>query len=566
VAERRNSTRLSFGDRASVATASLVGVLLGGAVAGAIDVGVRRLLLASLAAEVSVRDVDTLSPAMIRGIVGTSVALTTYILLRSSVWAVQLEQRRSKIASTVAPPWVALATVAALYGGGWTFLFFHTSKSLFYQDDVTARLLGVGVVAAWAGALAGTIPVSAARGRPVWPWAFAAMIALSVIAGPQWLSWPPALPFPRRASRPIPENPEVTARNAALREQPLERSQGGLWTVTTEDFNTLVAVTHEGTLYYDDSRGRLRAREISGADQLFYDPHNGQARFGPGAISADGTIYAPFAGRVLALTARGEKLWEYYPGIDAERRILGLAADGTIYVGVGSGADSTLRAIDPAGHEKWAVTDPASAAGVGESGVVYAAAYKYLSAYSPDGTRQWRVVDVDFTGQPAIGADGTLYVAGRHELTAIGSDGSTRWVAKIAPYDDRLLAETPVIDQQGTIYVVNSNLYAVGADGRVRWHWIAARFLEHGPLLASDGTIVVSDILAHVYGITPDGKKKWEYTAKPQIRTLTMTDSGVIYVGSELEITALRLENTTLMASPWPLGRHDPQQTARAGR
>ena len=174
-----------------------------------------------------------------------------------------------------------------------------------------------------------------------------------------------------------------------------------------------------------------------------------QDMLSPGmSIGADGTLYSGYE-RLYAWSADGAVKWMYDVGKDIYYTPPVIGDDGTIYVIIGK---SRLYAINPDGTFKWA-TIPL---GIG-------------------------------LNPPAIGADGTVYVASCRDgvLYALNSeDGIPKWVYNLGAK----VYHSPVIDGEGTIYVVGYRLYAINPDGTLKWSFVG-KGLGYIPIIGTDGTI-----------------------------------------------------------------------------
>jgi hypothetical protein len=542
----------SFGQRVSLAFASMIGLIFGSMIV--IPVG---YVILALVFGIAFSGVGSSKPIMPAGqsivvmqiLVGGFAGFATAVFIGTSIGMVLWARRWERISGDVSAASVAFAMVLALYAAVTIVVAAPHSWGL------TAGPQLLVAVIAWLGALAGTIPRRPAGRVSAYTFACVAMIGGASMA--------PAIVWGLM-------RPPTHAERAARRARPPKES----WAVRTKQAApAIVAVAHDGTLYYDDVTGRLHALRATGRDAWVYDAKNANVRFGSGAIGRDGTVYTAAGALLVAFDQTGYKKWDYDPGPVTHLEVLALAADDTIYLGVKGStiADESLRAITSDGGEKWRVAETALSASIGEDGMVYVVGPLTVSAYTPDGSPQWRL-RANTYARPAIGADGTLYAAG-NELTAIGRDGVKRWTANVSTSNSRASAQTPVVDSKGTIYVANANLYAVGADGTVKWEWQTETYLHHPPVLASDGTIVVADANGRLFGLTPDGARLWvyerplgDYFGPPPVGYLTMTEGAVIYITHLRDVVAIPLTGAKMMQSPWPQARHDPQQTAQAGR
>lgn len=229
--------------------------------------------------------------------------------------------------------------------------------------------------------------------------------------------------------------------------------------------------------------------------------------------------------------------------------------DGTIYVSTGIyiGTDwGSIYAVAPGGTIKWSYdceNNPYSPA-IGPDGTVYVQDFRNIVyALSPSGDLRWKFHDFEypehpvyFVGQrvPAIGADGTVYIAA-DGLYAIDPDTGER-IWRFTPYNARSCRQSPVIGEDGTIYVTihQDDLFAVNPNGTERWH---IKF-DHetdmsftSPSIDTDGTLyfgVESGGESTVWAIDSEGTVKWKYPVDGSychVRgTPTIGADGSIYV------------------------------------
>jgi outer membrane protein assembly factor BamB len=240
-----------------------------------------------------------------------------------------------------------------------------------------------------------------------------------------------------------------------------------------------------------------------------------------------------------------------------------IAKDGTIYIAT---HDSNLYAVSPDGKLKWEFDagNPVyneqynvwkgilSTPAVAEDGTIYFTTLaNLLFALYQDGTEKWRfslpVSDEFGWTSPVIGQDGTIYVSsardyrGRAGLYAINPDGTLKWLFR----HDNGGASSPAIAKDGTIYASgfvsvdpkrgkgNGKLYAINPDGTERWEFTFEDWQESHPAIASDGTIYIGSKKGKLYAINPDGTEKWSYQTGGSISASpAISSDGTIYVGS----------------------------------
>ncbi|HDX9580093.1 TPA: PQQ-like beta-propeller repeat protein [Bacillus pseudomycoides] len=142
-----------------------------------------------------------------------------------------------------------------------------------------------------------------------------------------------------------------------------------------------------------------------------------------------------------------------------------------------------------------------------------------------------------FSAQPAIGRDGTLYVTtANKKLYAFNPDGSVKWVK-----EDIASGTTPVIAEDGTIYVVLGKITAVNPDGSIKWQ-TKSSVSTIGPVLDRDGTIYVR-VGNQLEAYNPDGSKKWSSN-----EILPVSGGGLLSKDGTIYTLEVYLENKYLYA------------------
>jgi outer membrane protein assembly factor BamB len=189
-------------------------------------------------------------------------------------------------------------------------------------------------------------------------------------------------------------------------------------------------------------------------------------------IGLDGTIYvANFPGVLFALrdspTASDalEIAWRFHPPTSSSFHATpALSADGsTVYLGFASGGFNA-----PGKATLYALKAP------------------------PNGSTEPQVVwNVDLgnarvMASPTVGADGTVYVAtSAGQLFAVAADGSVRWTAQTGP----TIKSAPALAADGSIYHATSDgkMYALSPQGQVKWTFDFGEHLGPTPLLTNQG-------------------------------------------------------------------------------
>ncbi len=287
------------------------------------------------------------------------------------------------------------------------------------------------------------------------------------------------------------------------------------------------------------------------------------------AIASDGTVYIGSGDHYLnAIGPDGTLRWRTL--LDGSiRSTPALGADGTVFA---AGKDS-LYALDPGGSIRWRSDleySTRSSPAIGSDGTVYAVSRNgKMFALRPDGTRLWRNdLDRNTYSSPALGADGTIYLGLRSDtlLVALNPDSTVRWY-----YHEQSGASagysSPVVGADGTIYIgsLSNALYAIKADGSLRWRLSTTGNVYSAPTLAADGTVYCGSYPCF-YAVNPDGSVKWVYETDASVQSAAAigADGTVYFVSTDGWLYALK-GTAPLADSPWPKFHHDARNTGRAG-
>jgi len=275
--------------------------------------------------------------------------------------------------------------------------------------------------------------------------------------------------------------------------------------------------------------------------------------FDAAAIDENGVIYVGSAlnaidGNFLyALYPNGTLKWRYGVGSDDIYSSPAIGDDGTIYFGTSGGypwhghinalyPDGTLKWRFEAGHE--VRSDPA----IGLDGTVYCGSHdgNLYALYPNNGTLKWKYGTGDWVAKgPSIADDGTVYFGSWDGyLYACYHNGSLRWKKNISA------STTPVIAEDGTIYIASRKLIAVYPDnGSVKWNFDPGpnRWITGGnPCISADGIIYFGTWLdggngGELIAVNPDGTERWRiYLGTNYIMSAPAIGSdGTIYVGSD---------------------------------
>jgi outer membrane protein assembly factor BamB len=181
---------------------------------------------------------------------------------------------------------------------------------------------------------------------------------------------------------------------------------------------------------------------------------------------------------------------------------------------------------------------------------------------------------------PSVGADGrTVYLPLRTELAAVdGLTGDVLWTQQGWGFPS-----APIVDADGTIYVLYNYLFAFNPDGSLRW---SADSLgnDHGiyaapsPALAAGGVLYVpcQDDVCAVN--TADGTLRWRHALPRDVAAGTMAGQLMILPDSSILFSTIQSPRASaygpayliklrgrypLADAPWPVDGGDLRRTRR---
>jgi outer membrane protein assembly factor BamB len=171
----------------------------------------------------------------------------------------------------------------------------------------------------------------------------------------------------------------------------------------------------------------------------------------------------------------------------------------------------------------------------------------YSTADNP-GTEKWHFDTIDeCSGSPIIDDEGTIYI-GSTSLYAVYPNGTLKW-----KYDTISHIESaPAIDVNGVIYVadgVGCCLCAIYSNnGTLKWKYRAGNWIASAPAIGDDGSIYFGSEDDYIYALYPNGTLKWKYLTSIAVYSEpAIGDDGTVYCGShDGNLYALYPNNGTL--------------------
>jgi len=324
------------------------------------------------------------------------------------------------------------------------------------------------------------------------------------------------------------------------------------------------------------------------------------------AIAPDGTIYIGSTNHFLyAFFPNGTLKWKYEVG-DKIVASPAIGSDGTIYVG---SADRQFYAINPDGSLKWVFATKSilsSSAAIATDGTIYVGGTHLdltiicvgsdkqttvqlgeLYAINPNGTLKWSFpLSGVVNSSPAVASDGTIYIGSDGDFKfdisnpcgikfspavpstyppsdanpffpvnghvyAVNANGTLKWDFKTLGH----VESSPAIGDDGTIYIgshypleaygatrsdlvgvgslTTGYLYAINPKGTIKWYTDLFGAVDSSPSIASDGTIYVGSDKNDFFAVDPSGTIKWQYPTRGDVKSSpAIASDGTIYVGS----------------------------------
>ncbi len=285
-------------------------------------------------------------------------------------------------------------------------------------------------------------------------------------------------------------------------------------------------------------------------------------------VAPNGTIYDNVGYSLAAFYPNGIVKWStsVYSYSEALGIDIALGVDGTIYM---AGADTTLRAFDSSGNQKWKINLLEYVTGIAvnhSNGTIYVSAYSYSTsavyAINPNGIILWVFYGPLFSSDLSLDAQGNIYIGeytGR--LYCLNPNGTIKYTI----FQTNGGISAPVFGEDGTIYFGSQDgkLYALNANGSLKWKYQTGDLIGDCPTVGNDGVIYFGSYDDYVYALNPDGTLRWRYDTGDVISSSPVIGSdGTLYIGGwNGYLYALYCSSTGLANSSWPKFQHDNQNT-----
>jgi outer membrane protein assembly factor BamB len=167
------------------------------------------------------------------------------------------------------------------------------------------------------------------------------------------------------------------------------------------------------------------------------------------------------------------------------------------------------------------------------------------------GIEKWRFRTNGWAvSSPVIDNQGIIYI-GASELYAVYPNGTVKWIYDI---DGWIEWCCPAIDENGTLYVgtvssIASYLYAIHSNnGSLKWKYNTGDHIYSSPAIGEDGTIYFGCEDYNIYALYQNGTLRWKYKTGSFVQSSpAIGDDGTIYCGShDGNLYALYPNNGTL--------------------
>ncbi|MBE0536034.1 MAG: PQQ-binding-like beta-propeller repeat protein [Phycisphaerae bacterium] len=170
-----------------------------------------------------------------------------------------------------------------------------------------------------------------------------------------------------------------------------------------------------------------------------------------------------------------------------------------------------------------------------------------LTVVVPHGARRWSDVQLYIDGVPEPRLE-TYGDAIQREITSVGFLCSDAQVKVYRGEED--VVSHPTVGPDGTIYVgFGDVLYAVGADGQLRWKYETGAFVYSCPAVDGAGRVFFGSADGTVYALAGDGSELWRFDVPGPgaiggsvLQPPSIGKDGSVYVGGMYKSTLYALD------------------------
>lgn len=214
------------------------------------------------------------------------------------------------------------------------------------------------------------------------------------------------------------------------------------------------------------------------------------------------------------------------------------APNGSLYVG-GDGITALSAEGQVLWHHEVDKKHCGSAPSLGPDGTVWAVCQDMLVHLNPDGSLLFRnALALDLAESPAISLDGTAFLGAEDKrLYAVLADGKVKFSV---PTQGPVRAAV-ALGQDGTVFFGShdGHLYAVRSDGTLLWKFQTGGPIQSAPVVDKEGRILFGSGDKRLYALRPDGKLLWQQVFTHDVdgtpllaaddAILVGTDDGYLY-------------------------------------
>lgn len=266
------------------------------------------------------------------------------------------------------------------------------------------------------------------------------------------------------------------------------------------DYGSHPAIAEDGTIYIATTfSGLLYAVSPNGTELWNYSSSKIDTSI---TVANNGILYYGHQGGLNALNPNGTLKWTFHTSNDVQSTPA-VDDNGIIYFG---SHDFNIYAVYPNGTQKWNYTTAAWVHGsptIGTDGTIYCGSDDgYLYAFYPNGTLKWKTyTSSGMRSSPSQDKNGNLYFGmWDSKIMSVAPDGTIRWTFPLRD-GDRVWGSSVAISDDGTIYIGNSidmdmngggEIIALTLNGTLKWRkTICDLCLYSSPVIANDGTVYI---------------------------------------------------------------------------
>jgi len=237
------------------------------------------------------------------------------------------------------------------------------------------------------------------------------------------------------------------------------------WKYWVPEIDTSITIGDDGVIFYGHRGDGVDARYPNGT--LKWGFSTGGCVMSTPAVDDNGVVYfGDHDDYIYAVYPNGTLKWKYLTG-EIVHGSPTIASDGTVYCG---SDDDFLYALYPNGTLKWKTfidSGMRSSPSQDKDGNLYFGTWEYrIYSIAPNGSVRWifHLNDRDsvWGSTAAVSDDGTIYIGngidywmlGGGEIIALDLDGNLKWRKILC---DSVLQSSPVIGEDGTVYICSSN-------------------------------------------------------------------------------------------------------------